>query len=607
VPLLARGEVIGTTGLATGEADREFTPAEVALAETIASQIAGAIDNARLLEETQQHVVELATISNISQALVSQLELNPLIELVGETIRRTFDAQIVYVALLDRQTDLVHFPYYFEVGHRDGGDPVELGQGLVSRVIETGQPLLLTHERQYEELDVARVGTLSKSYLGVPIAVGDGVIGAISVQSTQQGDQFDEADVRLLSTIAASVGVAIERARLYASAQQQKEYFESLVLNNPVAIITIDQTAKIISWNPAAEKLFGYSEAEAIDRNIDDLVARLESVRDQAVDYTQQTMRGGRVHAITQRTRKDGSLVDVEMLALPVTIPGRAIGYIVIYHDITELQRARQAAEAANQAKGNFLANVSHELRTPLTSVMGFAKIIKKRLDDVIFPNVQQQDDRRTQRAMKQVGDNINIILSEGQRLTTLINNVLDLAKIEAGKFEWRRQPVDVAEVVERAIAATSALFEHKDLELVRDIDPDLPSVIGDPDKLIQVVINLISNAVKFTDRGSVTCQVASKDGEVIVRVIDTGIGIALNDLPKVFDEFVQVGDTLTDKPQGTGLGLPICKQIVEHHGGHIWVESQPGVGSTFAFSLPFAAEAAGVRNGEGGKVKEVI
>ena len=251
-----------------------------------------------------------------------------------------------------------------------------------------------------------------------------------------------------------------------------------------------------------------------------------------------------------------------------------------------EAQQARETAEAANQAKSNFLASVSHELRTPLTSVLGFAKITQKSLENRLFPKIQI-DDRRTQRDMRYVKENIEIIVAEGERLTTLINNVLDLAKIESGKVEWDMRPVDVAEVIERATAATAALFEPKPLKLVKDIAPNLPEIIGDQDKLIQVVINLLSNAVKFTDKGTVTCWARCRVNEIIISVIDTGLGIASVDQTKVFEKFKQVGNTFTDKPQGTGLGLSICKEIVEHHGGRIWVDSYLGQGSTFSFSIP--------------------
>ena len=253
-----------------------------------------------------------------------------------------------------------------------------------------------------------------------------------------------------------------------------------------------------------------------------------------------------------------------------------------------EAEKARAIAEEADAAKSAFLSTVSHELRTPLTSVLGFAKIIKKRLEDRIFPLVPSGD-RKIAQTIQQVQDNLGVVVSEGERLTKLIDDVLDLAKIEAGKLEWHMEPVSAEDIIDRATAATSSLLDHKGLRLVKNIAPGLPTVSGDRDRLIQVVINLISNAVKFTDTGSVTCRAEQRDGALVVSVSDTGMGISPEDQPKVFERFKQVGDTLTDKPKGTGLGLPICREIVEHHGGQIWVESVIGKGSTFAFSLPTA------------------
>jgi signal transduction histidine kinase/CheY-like chemotaxis protein/ligand-binding sensor domain-containing protein len=257
-----------------------------------------------------------------------------------------------------------------------------------------------------------------------------------------------------------------------------------------------------------------------------------------------------------------------------------------------EAQLARATAEEADAAKSAFLSTVSHELRTPLTSVLGFAKIIKKRLEERIFPLIHTED-RRILQTMQQVEENLKVVVGEGERLTKLIDDVLDLAKIEAGKLEWHMDAVTIPDVIDHATAATAALFEQKGLRLIKEIDADLPGVTGDRDRLIQVVINLISNAVKFTDSGSITCRARRRGGETVVSVTDTGVGISPADQPKVFERFKQVGDTLTDKPKGTGLGLPICREIVEHHGGRIWVESEPGQGSTFSFALPIAGEAA--------------
>ncbi|MBD2523271.1 PAS domain S-box protein [Nostoc sp. FACHB-133] len=259
--------------------------------------------------------------------------------------------------------------------------------------------------------------------------------------------------------------------------------------------------------------------------------------------------------------------------------PPTCFGSALLIRDIT-------AEKEIDKMKTDFISTVSHELRTPLTSVLGFASIIKEKLETDVFPIISTED-RKLQKTIKRVADNLNIIVSEAERLTSLINDVLDIAKMEAGKVEWQMQPLDPSELLDWATNSTAGLFETNGLQLVSEIEPGLPQIVGDRNRLLQVLINLISNAVKFTESGCVTCRVKQGDDGVCISVIDTGIGIAPEDQPKVFEKFRQVGDTLTDKPKGTGLGLPICKQIIDHHGGRIWVESKPGNGSIFSFIIP--------------------
>ena len=267
----------------------------------------------------------------------------------------------------------------------------------------------------------------------------------------------------------------------------------------------------------------------------------------------------------------------------------------------SELREANEKLKELDKIKSDFLSTVSHELRTPLTSVIGFTKIIKKRFEEVIVPQIKTEEGK-TLKAMRQIGENIGIIISEGERLTSLINDVLDLTKIEAGKVEWKMEPLSMPDIIEQATAATLSLFEQKGLKLIKNIEDNLPVINGDKNRLMQVVINLISNAVKFTDEGSVTCAVKRTGNGVTVSVIDTGRGIVRPDHEKVFEKFKQVGDTLTDKPSGTGLGLPICKQIVAHHGGRIWVESEQDKGSTFLFTLPTVINSIVEKNDVSGR-----
>jgi signal transduction histidine kinase/DNA-binding response OmpR family regulator len=477
LPLVAQERVLGVLTVQSFKKNA-YTERNLSLLENLAAYTTIALDNANAYlvinqreQEVRERAAELVTINRISQALATQLDKNRLIQFVGDQVRDMFRAPIAYVALLDRTSMMLHFPY----AQGEEAQPRPYGAGLTSQIIRTGEPLLINEDMEGNRtrLGIEQIGRQTASYLGVPIPSGGQVIGVISVQSIEQEGRFTEADQRLLSTVATAVGVAFHNAKLFE-----------------------------------------------------------------------------------------------------------------------EAGRARAAAEQADAAKSSFLSTVSHELRTPLTSVLGFAKIIRRRLEERLFPMIPE-DDRKIQQAKQQVIENLGIVVSEGERLTKLIDDVLDLAKIEAGKFTWNMGSLAVKDVIDRAVSATASLFEAKKLELVRDIEQDLPAITGDLDRLIQVVINLISNAVKFTDSGSITCSAHRNGSELIVGVKDSGIGIAPDDQPKVFEKFKQVGDTLTDKPKGTGLGLPICKEIVEYHGGRIWVESEPGHGSTFSFTLPIIAESA--------------
>jgi PAS domain S-box-containing protein len=254
-------------------------------------------------------------------------------------------------------------------------------------------------------------------------------------------------------------------------------------------------------------------------------------------------------------------------------------------------ERTREL-DRANRAKSEFLSTVSHELRTPLTAVLGFAKITGKKLGNSIFPAIEAFADQELRTEMAMVRKNLEIIASEGRRLTMLINDVLDLAKMEAHRVEYDKAPIHPEDFILRTVEATSSLFDDSGLPLRLRIEPGLPMVEGDAGRLMQVMVNLFSNAVKFTSNGNITCTACAADGDVRISVADTGVGIRPECFESIFEEFTQAGQRQADRPAGTGLGLTICKHIVEGHGGRIWVESRVGSGSTFIFTLPVLKNA---------------
>ncbi len=253
-----------------------------------------------------------------------------------------------------------------------------------------------------------------------------------------------------------------------------------------------------------------------------------------------------------------------------------------------ELEEANKRLRVLDEMKSSFISSVSHELRTPLTSMLGFAKLISK---DFVTTFRSFLDDRPELRKKgERIQANLEIIEHEGQRLTRLINDVLDLNKIEAGRMDWHDRSVQPADVISAAVEAVRGEFSAKpEVALRLDLPEALPTVHVDPDKLQQVLLNLLSNAAKFTTEGQVTVNAGVTDGGLRVTVRDTGVGVPEDYRDIIFDKFKQVhDDTLQHKPAGTGLGLTICKQIVEHYGGRIWVQPAPGQGSEFIFTLPF-------------------
>jgi len=238
-----------------------------------------------------------------------------------------------------------------------------------------------------------------------------------------------------------------------------------------------------------------------------------------------------------------------------------------------ELKAANERLKELDRMKDDFISTVTHELRTPLTSIRAFAEIL---LDD---PDMPLSERKRF----------LGIIARETERLTRMINQVLDLAKIESDQAEWSVSEVDVGEVIGDAVATTSQLFKEKRVALRSASAPAIPPVQVDRDRLLQVLLNLLSNAVKFCDRPDSKVEITARveEGQLRVDVTDNGPGISPQDRETIFEKFRQVGDTLTEKPQGTGLGLPISRHIIEHFGGKLWVESEPGRGSTFSFTLP--------------------
>lgn len=605
----------------------------------------------------QKDSIEL--LSEIGKEITASLDLNTILFKLYERVNQIVDASIFGVGLYRPEKRLIEYSLAIENGKRYAPYTRSMDDKNQFAVwcIEHRQPILIndvttesskyistyTHPRGVLEDGTAAQPPVSMIYL--PLIAQERVLGVLTVQSFKK-NAYTEQHLSLLENLAAYTTIALDNANAYTVINEQ----EKDVRERAAELVTINRITQAMATQLDTDRLIQFvgDQVRDVFRAPIAYVSILHRAtmmlqfpyvygedapaRPFGSGLTSQIIRTGEPLLINGDMEGTRARLGIEpmgrrtasYLGVPIPSGGQVIGVIsvqsidqkgrfteadqrllstiasavgVAFHNaklFEETSQAKAAAEQADAAKSSFLSTVSHELRTPLTSVLGFAKIIRRRLEERLFPMIPE-DDRKVQQTKRQVVENLDVVVSEGERLTKLIDDVLDLAKIEAGKFTWNMASVSVKDVIERAIAATASLFDAKKLKLVRDIEPDLPTITGDQDRLIQVVINLISNAVKFTDSGSIICSVRRKEAEVVVSVKDSGIGIAPADQPKVFEKFKQVGDTLTDKPKGTGLGLPICKEIVEYHGGRIWVESEPGQGSTFSFTLPVIERSAQV------------
>ena len=368
---------------------------------------------------------------------------------------------------------------------------------------------------------------------------------------------------------------------LYTTTSRQRQYVETLLRVSPVAIVTLDPEGGVQSWNAAAERLFGWTSAEAAGRLIDDLVAN-DQMREEALALSQRVADGAEAQLVTRRARRDGTLVDVQLQAVPIALDGELVGLLALYADVSELQQARMAAEQADRAKSAFLATMSHEIRTPMNAIIGMTGLL---LDTEL--DVEQRE-------------YAEIARSSAESLLTIINDILDFSKIEAGQLDLERAPFNLRSCLESTLdLAAATLPGSRAIDLAYEWSQDTPeAVVGDVTRLRQILLNLLSNALKFTEQGEVVVMVGSRplDGgayELQFAVRDTGIGIAPDRIDRLFRSFSQLDPSTTRKHGGTGLGLVISKRLAELMGGSMEVVSQAGAGTTFQFTVVVEAADA--------------
>ncbi|MBG0776725.1 MAG: PAS domain-containing sensor histidine kinase [Desulfovibrionaceae bacterium] len=428
--------------------------------------------------------------------------------------------------------------------------------------------------------------------------------------------------------LVASARDVTERKAAELALSAAEEQYRSLFENSIQGIFRTSPKGRLLVANPALARIFGFDSPEEMTAHYHDVGLQMYVDPQRNRDFRHALLEEGEVaHYESQVYRKDGAIIWISENARGVyDADGNLAYYEGALMDITErkrfekelaalnshlenlveertrglLQKAAELEEAnrrlteLDEMKSTLLSSVSHELRTPLTSIRGFAKLVDRDFMRRFAPLAE--GDPLLAKKSEDMRSNLRIIEEQSRRLTELINSFLELSAIESGSMEWQDGTLSLPDVVAQAVDAAQILFQRRPrLTLTVDVAEPLPEVRGDAKRIVQVLVNLLDNAVKFTRQGNVTLRARALKSLVRLEVADTGPGIAPAELTCIFDTFQQGGgrnDTLSDKPAGTGLGLAICRRIIERHNGRIWAESTPGHGSTFIIELP-AADAA--------------
>ncbi len=404
--------------------------------------------------------------------------------------------------------------------------------------------------------------------------------------------------------------------------------YRSIFENASEGIFQSTPQGRVLNANPAVAAILGFDSPRQVIDDVNDLAEQIYVHSADRSTFLKALASHGEVNNFeTRLRRRNGEIIWATLNARPIYNDKKQLVLVEgLLADITkrkhaeqklaelnqnleqlvaqrtqalaakaeELDNANRKLRALDELKTSFLSSVSHELRTPLTSVLGFAKLINKDFVRLFLPLAS--GNKSLQKKGRRIRDNLDILNQEGERLTRMINDFLDLAKVEAGHVKWSDRIVDASALLRHIARAAEGMFTNTpEVDLVLDLPPGLPQLFIDQDRLKQVVMNLLNNAAKFTARGTVTLSARPvSEQNLRISIADTGQGIPAGDLDNIFDKFQQAyrDDTRSSKPQGTGLGLAICREIVTHYHGRIWAESEFGQGSVFHIELPVVCTA---------------
>ncbi len=607
VPMIAAGRVVGVMAVQSYEKAGTFDNEHLDLLFTIANQAVIAIENARLFEEARQRATQLEAIAKLGQHITSILDLDELLSQVVELIRHILGYYHVHVFLVDEVSkEAIFRAGSGEAGRlieEQGGVRLRVGeQGIIGWVAGSGLPLLVNDVSQEPRYMPNDALPATRSELAVPLKIGQRVIGILDVQSDEL-NAFDLDDVAILQALGDQVAIAINNARLFEELEEHKATLEERVRERTEelasalrhqeieadktkaivegiadGVMVFDAHHKVIMVNPTAERMLNLPVPIVWGQDLRDLIEETDETFGREATLTVLTVLSALISSrerleagepLTQTRFQIGERTIAASFTSVALSDEGPFNVVAVFRDITK------EAEI-DRMKSEFLSMAAHELRAPMTSIKGYSDMLLLRL-------AGEYNERQKQF--------LDTIKANVDRVLEMANEFSDISRLESGALKLDAKPLHIDNVISEVIVSLQPQIEAKEIHLTVEVPPDLPQVWGDRTRIIQILTNLVTNAYKYTpEGGQIAITTQWVDDIVQVNVADTGIGIASQDQEKLFTRFFRADHPGVRRVGGTGLGLSITKSIVEMHGGHIWVESQLGKGSTFSFTLPLAS-----------------
>lgn len=529
---------------------------------------------------------------NIAGAAVRADNMTELLDQICRELMDIVDATNFFVALFNKTTGMMEAPF-----ERDESDPVirtwPQKKSLSGYVMEKGETVILSgdeirHLHQTGVVDI--IGTIPKIWIGVPLREEGEPVGAMVIQNYKSRQGYTMGAVKALEVVAHELSQYIIRMRIQEALHDREEQLSHLVEAAQDAIVMIDPSGKVVRWNKAATKIFGFTWDEVNGQSLHNFIVP-EKARERMTkgfDHFKATGKGPMLNKVSVVTgiRKSGEEFPIELSLAPVHMKD-GIYAVGIMHDITDQVKAREKleqalaeAQRANKVKDMFLANMSHEIRTPLNSIMGYTSLIADTLRDKIPPEQQEF---------------FQIIHQSGRRLMHTIHEMLDMSQIRAGTIQPNPEQCNLVQIIEQIIAEIEPTAKRKGLDLSFKNRTRKAWVMADEYHISQAIQNVLDNAVKYTEKGGVTVTLRRTRRQLVLIVADTGIGIDPEYQKRMFEPFTQESEGFSKAYQGIGLGLALTRQYLDLNDVKLSVTSTPGQGTTFTmFFKALPARAAG-------------